>query len=422
MGSRESADIPAGHKRRRWHCRAGRWALYGLYCVVATYVLAEIVYSPLYVLEFIQRPRPDFCAYVIENTGGSSSFDPICGIRLSSTPCRHARITGGKLEYTGVIKGNNEGFPDRDDFGPERAVAGVPRIAIMGDSFTAAPYLEKSWPDAVEDAARGEGIPLELLNCSVNGGGITNWWSVVIRYLKAKDYQIDGLLFAVFDWDFDRGFFVADHQAFGRALCGYVGNNDPTTWPKTLEEARPYLSRDEGFLLSPKDYDRAIEGKWNPESNRPWKFYVASKIVSFAKKTFGMPKASAQAMMMPNPEFQSGVPEKIDEMAEYTKSQSIPVMVVRLPSREALVDKTPCPVIIQKFSDRIGATFVDGAGAFSGLTDDEVRANWLPVDGHWNQAGSDRFAAWFRPILVEWLEKNGHEATKPSVPSAGSGS
>jgi len=118
MGFWRRADTLPGNQTPLLRTRAQRWLLYGLYCAVVSYVLTEAVYSSLYVWEYIEPPRPDFCAYIIENTGGSSGFDPICGIRLSSTPCRHARITGGMLGYAGIIRRNNHGFPDRDDFGP----------------------------------------------------------------------------------------------------------------------------------------------------------------------------------------------------------------------------------------------------------------------------------------------------------------
>jgi hypothetical protein len=46
----------------------------------------------------------------------------------------------------------------------------------------------------------------------------------------------------------------------------------------------------------------------------------------------------------------------------------------------------------QRFAADLGATFLDGSHIFAGMSRKEIRAHFLPYDGHWNQKGSDRFA------------------------------
>ena len=54
------------------------------------------------------------------------------------------------------------------------------------------------------------------------------------------------------------------------------------------------------------------------------------------------------------------------------------------------------------FADLIDARFIDGRKAFSGKTKSEVKALWLPYDGHWNQAGSNLFSEFvFRHLKGE---------------------
>jgi hypothetical protein len=40
--------------------------------------------------------------------------------------------------------------------------------------------------------------------------------------------------------------------------------------------------------------------------------------------------------------------------------------------------------------------------AFNGRTASQIRASWLPYDGHWGQGGSDRFAKFMMEILTQW--------------------
>ena len=71
--------------------------------------------------------------------------------------------------------------------------------------------------------------------------------------------------------------------------------------------------------------------------------------------------------------------------------------MVHIPDRSSLLDPSRAPSWPRResedFARALGAAFLDGGDAFAGLRPSEIRALFLPHDGHWNQAGSDRFAA-----------------------------
>jgi hypothetical protein len=56
--------------------------------------------------------------WLFENSQATIHFDPIRGYRLEATPSRWACISHGTVEFVSALRGNNLGFPDRDDFGP----------------------------------------------------------------------------------------------------------------------------------------------------------------------------------------------------------------------------------------------------------------------------------------------------------------
>jgi hypothetical protein len=60
--------------------------------------------------------------WLFEETGKSLHFDTARGYRLSPNPARVTRLTKGKPEYIGAFKGNNQGFPDRDNFEPKKKI------------------------------------------------------------------------------------------------------------------------------------------------------------------------------------------------------------------------------------------------------------------------------------------------------------
>lgn len=130
-----------------------------------SYLFFEIIVSLLYVTDVLE---PQESIWAFEDSGKTIHFDPIRGYYLTQIPSRFTRITKGTVEYIGVLKGNNEGFPDQDNFYPKRDSQIAKRFAVFGDSFSAAQYIEKNWPDSVEKIARGRNIPIQLLNFSVD--------------------------------------------------------------------------------------------------------------------------------------------------------------------------------------------------------------------------------------------------------------
>ena len=46
---------------------------------------------------------------------------------------------------------------------------------------------------------------------------------------------------------------------------------------------------------------------------------------------------------------------------------------------------------MRKFAELLVARFIDGTKPFRKLDDAAIRTSYFPHDGHWNQAGSDRF-------------------------------
>jgi hypothetical protein len=110
------------------------------------YALVELLYSGY---RYLTGGSPDLFS-VFEHPGETIKFDPVRGYYLTRTPSRIARVNFGKIEYQGSYQCNAQGFADRDDFNTKRSSASQRRIAVFGDSFTAAimePLNSPDWPD-----------------------------------------------------------------------------------------------------------------------------------------------------------------------------------------------------------------------------------------------------------------------------------
>ena len=372
-----------------------------------TYGVFEAVVTVLYLKDVLEPPSS---VWLFEDSGRTVRFDPILGYRLLPVPSRIARITKGTVEYVGTLKGNNQGFPDRDDFAPQRASGETgPRFAVFGDSYTAAPFLEVNWPDRVEELTRGMQGPPRLLNFGIDGGGLANWWSVFTRLVDEEGYEIDGVIFAVIPGNLWRGFTVADHENQTRPMFGRVPTWDPSTFPHTLAEARKYLQPEtqNASIVSTAEFDRGIKLEWRPRSDKPARPYFASKVYQALRRGLsGEPKPPPAPRAFDS--FDVYQERMIEDMARAIHKKGILAIVIHVPSREELLrgrsDALP-PVDTRFFAQLLGAGFIDGGEAFAGSSDDEIRSMWFPYDAHWAQKGSDRFAEYMAGRLRRALSR-----------------
>jgi hypothetical protein len=371
--------------------------------VFFSYLFVELILSALY---FTYVLEPPVSTWAFENAGNTLQFDPVRGCGLTGVPSRTARVTRGTVEYVGTFKGNNRGFADRDDFHPGRDGARERRYAVLGDSFSAAQHIARNWPDAVEDLARDRDLPVRLLNFSVDGGGLANWWSILTRFVETDRYEIDGVIFAVYPGDLERRFSICDDRDAKHHMFGRISSWDPAAYPTTREAARPHL-KPVGHIVSTATFERVLAGSWAPprpplERTRI-RFYFAWKLwTALAGEREGA--APREAFV----EFDRGRHRLIADMKRSITAMGVPAIVIHVPSRVELLSGTSDRRRLAEaraFSELLGARFIDGRRAFAENTGDEIRAMWLPYDGHWGQGGSDRFAGFMTDVLATTLSR-----------------
>ena len=69
-----------------------------------------------------------------------------------------------------------------------------------------------------------------------------------------------------------------------------------------------------------------------------------------------------------------------------------------------MADDCPGLVDTREFAEDLGAPLLDATDAFREMSPGEIRKHWLPVDGHWNQLGSNHLAAWVAERVPEAAE------------------
>ena len=399
--SRESVSAPP--KRRG---KLKRAILFG----VMTLALLELVASLLYQQSVVYPGA----VWYWEHTGGGPTmeFDAIRGYRLTENSRRMVCMgTNGKFEAVATVRGNNEGFPDRDDFSARRGDKPHKRLAVFGDSFTAGLYLERGWPDVAEDVARRNQTPLELMNFSIFAGGLVNWTSVLTGVIEAKEYELDGVVFAVFRGDLHRGFTMADDRNFFHAPGGYtcmaVGRVpiEETRLPTTLEEARPYFSPVfDAPIVNTDVLDQILRQR--PRTQRALQPVLSRLCWHGIKRILGTTELGMANEVTDSPKFPPEIRRRLKVIRNYLQARKLPALVIAVPSKDRLLDRLSASDEGKAFAEFVGAEFVDGAEAFDGLSASDVRDHWLRYDGHWAQSGSDRFARHVSEIIADWADRH----------------
>lgn len=391
----------------------GRRFLFPIFSVMTSYLIFEVVVT--FISVYIVTISVGTAVYMFEESGKTMRFDPIRGFRLLTVPSRFARKTNGVIEFVGEMRGNNQGFADRDDFLAKRDTTGIKRLAVFGDSFTTAQFNKINWPDAVEVINRSH-TPIQLLNFSIDGGGIANWWSILTHLVDQENYEIDGIIFAVTGGEFTsnwnnlrRGFFIADHQDTDLWMMGSVPSGDPEQFPKTRAEAYQYLQpRPNSYIVPTETFDRFIQGDYMPPSKKKLRPFFAENLIGYIKRVrhasryVQTQKPSSDEVRLPDLIEPTTMP-LIEDFKKYIDSHKVPVMVVHIPSRQSLLKQDyDIPEAVLYFGHLLGADFINGAEAFRHLSDNQIRDMFFPFDGHWNQNGSDRFAAYIAKKIAQW--------------------
>lgn len=383
-----------------------RKLLYSLLCTLASAVLAEgvatVVWGDVHATYWIVESPPD--AFPV-------AYDPVRGYRLGSDGVRFGYVDGrGSLATWGAARGNSQGFADPDEWGPQRESPHQRRVAVFGDSMTAGLFLQRAWPDLVEDMAAADGADLQLLNLSLDGGGLANWWSVATRLLEPGAYDLDGVIFAVCGDDLHRGFTFGDTTPSDlptAAAYGRIPMGRSRQIHATVQEARANAEGEWSWgAARPHDFDSLIRGEPLPAFDESRRELFLTSLVRR-----GLPRLRSDLRRVPpcvlpgdGPAL-TGTLEPVQlrmaaDLADYLRRNDLPAVILRIPTLDEVLAPTPIPPALQEFALTVEAPVYDGVCAFEGVPVPQARNAYLRGDGHWTQAGSDRFAAFVAEQLA----------------------
>jgi hypothetical protein len=375
--------------------------LVALAAILFSYFIAELVFSCLVVNHIIQQKTYYYTEAV--DPSGHIHFDPLIGYQMSAVPVRYgAVVSDGRLQAHGELKGNNYGLPDHRDFSPLKTDSSIIRVAVLGDSFTASQFTQRSWLKNFEDSLN-RSLPdsIEMLNFSIDGGGLANWHAILKHIIVQDSFNIDAVIYAVLGDDMSRKLHYRHEYMAGddgnytpiRSVgVGYHDNWDERSYPRNLEEANMWFS-DGWLVLSSGEVDAIESDNW--KMSIPWNAYFLHELMNWSYIIIEqfVPKATATEGRLTN-DLQNQI---ILEMRDMHELLHVPVMCFNLPASKEQQEEA------KTFAKFCGADYLNEQDP-NLETDVEWDMLAIEGDGHWTLAGADFFAKNNYDALQGWLE------------------
>ncbi|MDX2223546.1 MAG: hypothetical protein SFV21_12400 [Rhodospirillaceae bacterium] len=331
-------------------------------------------------------------------------FDRVSGYRRTPGPTRIVRIVRDQVVFDQTFTPNNAGYISARDYARAKP-PGTTRIIVLGDSFTAAEFNPVPWPDRVHGALKGRTAqPVEIYSFAINGAGLGNWHSVFFDDILPH-YQFDALVIATYVDNLARGFSYL-HYDGPKAWIGYF----PTRARSDEDFFTNYLPKMSPHRVSVADtaeIDAIIAGL-----ARPWQWpglevrlpaLIAAAIDRGAPVRAFAPPAAVTGTLPSVGEIETryGAVQfaLFREIMDAARDRCIPTVLAPIPGRDGAKaaargdGETPHQLETRALAAEFKAAYVDGYAAFTGVAEADIdRIYWLKYDGHWTQAGSDRFA------------------------------
>jgi hypothetical protein len=363
--------------------------LCSLYVVISSYLLLEVA---LYVALTNGWWTPNLDGAYFDKP--ASVYDEVRGARWLNNGVRTARVGRGQLIYEPIqFPVDSRGFIGLPPVSDRR-----PRFAVLGDSFTDLYSVKRNWVSQADSRRQAS-----FVSFAVDGGGIVNWHSVFFNMVLKDPQGFDGLIVAAYGPDIRRRFFAATADEFF-----YYGNRYDN--PEAAKVGRPSLKECPiALVVSPRQMEWAVAA-----TKKQFSFGLNAAYLVYHYGTTALLDRMQQNGCL-NTNFDSARFDMLTEIVAAAVQRGMAVIIATVPDREYLIDYLGNGTLPQdardmgNFARSHGAALFDGYEAFASAMPkgmdpaDFVHSNWLRIDGHWDQNGSDLFAN----AIAGYLDQHG---------------
>ena len=313
--------------------------------------------------------------------------DSVSGFRIYGKNIRFTRIVHNQIAYDNAsyrFQTNPQGFPSKHDF-TKLSADSLTRMLWMGDSFSAGLYLKSNIADQLEYCLKNNAPDSEVLNFSIDGGGIKNWYQMYVKGGVAGIPHSE-LVLAVYADNLNRNFAIARTTnlsiEFGRSALPQGEWND---WLKNQSNVfKPILhrlnaSQADSVMRHVSEKPICYGYRKGLQCERWWLQWVQYK--------------APEAMIQMQPEAMA----LLMEIANLCRQNNRTLTLLSVPDLlvyQRLGSQNPHHTLLDSISKQLNCRYINGYAALDAFPSHLVPDLYLKGDRHWNQLGSDWMAAW----------------------------
>ena len=337
-------------------------------------------------------------------------FDKTAGFVWLPGEHRIFKGNSNAVVYDNHFKVNNRGYYASTDYEFQQSDSTKRRFLILGDSFTAAEFLEEPMVDYLNGRLKGS----EFYSFSVNGGGLANWHSIFYNEL-VPNYDFDGIILNVFGNDFQRDFFMMHHEqeqgytlysdSIPKSTDDFMANYLPLADPfaPILEDAK---------LDSIVHYCNQQEGGYQFELYVP-RLFVYLPILAFTKYKWNqfLSELMVQQDELVNLEVILGYYGKerlkmLEEMVAYCKENDKSILICSVPYEFGVYALKRGEILrelayLEFLCEHWDLNYFNGYEPYLSYDNEVIENCFFPGDTHWNQRGSMIYLRDFQKFFLK---------------------
>lgn len=335
----------------------------------------------------------------------SLEFDRVSGYRYTGNdPVRVLAKVDDHILFDNTFTPNKQGYCSKYDFLPRKKDASILRYILFGDSFCSGTTINKSLAHRLEENLN-KLMPedsIEIYAFALDGFGLANWGNIFQQEI-IPNYDFDGILFASQGNNMERKFFVflqdekkTYFKYFDDIPDSSFSIEDEKPQMRSVHSIFPYLEGN-----PPKQIYRNFEFSFFP---RLWR-QVNKRFLKKKKPPLRLSKDVNEVFHAMGSTNQSFLDSIISHGERYNKD----IIFAFIPGRTAIQhhingQKDSYFEKLRLLSAHYNKSFYEGVDNFDAITQNDLDSLFLLNDDHWNQNGSDLYAAGFTTYMHQHLQ------------------
>jgi hypothetical protein len=354
------------------------------YLMLNTFVLLYLTAEGIC---YLQQPAEGMSGY----NKAAAKYDSQIGYRWTANDVRYFKTSRGRTIFDNHFQLNHQKKVTSFDY-HEKKLDSLKRYILFGDSFMEGIMLAENLPNRIYNLnQQQENQNFELYSFAMDGGGVLNWEAEFFSEV-VPNYEFDAVIVALYMDNLYRDYIIQHLQD----SVSYIGRTDTLLekFDVRLLATQDIQKRD--LVYTDQEIDSFISNPQQKSFDWPFKKAIYRFLKGFVSGRNTKQQQKPKDLKTLKKKMGKRKWQALESLITYCQSHQKSVILATVPARQLLKEKRPTANFHQTDVAFVAQHFnlptFDGYAVYEGLSDQQIDSLWLPLDGHWNQKGSNLFA------------------------------